>query len=279
MEYVHISIIVVSYHNPDMTARFVNNELIKLTTPFSLVIVNNDANQNNCNDLRNKISVGFQYDIIYSNENLGYARGNNLGVEFLKKNRDECTHYLFSNDDIEIKDGRILETLYSEMYSNDNIACIGPRIIGLDGRDQNPHDKYISPLRLIAWKIFKPFRKKHIKRNEMGHELAQKRGKTYWVCGAFMLVDKSKFEAINGFDSDTFLYYEEAILAERFSTKSWDVWYVPSTCVIHYEGSSTKQNIGVKREAEKHSSTIYFRRYKKVNRLVIHLYQWICYDC
>lgn len=63
MEYVHIGIIVVSYHNPDMTARFVNNELIKLTTPFSLVIVNNDANQNNCNDLRNKISVGFQYDI------------------------------------------------------------------------------------------------------------------------------------------------------------------------------------------------------------------------
>lgn len=45
MEYVHIGIIVVSYHNPDMTARFVNNELIKLTTPFSLVIVNNDANQ------------------------------------------------------------------------------------------------------------------------------------------------------------------------------------------------------------------------------------------
>jgi len=54
-----------------------------------------------------------------------------------------------------------------------------------------------------------------------------------------MMVRADRFNTIDGFDSRTFLYYEEAILAECFIRHGWVFAFEPSVSVIHCEGGST----------------------------------------
>ena len=283
-----LGIVVVSYHNPAMTIRFVKNELTKLKMQYTLVIVNNDSSMSKSLDLAEKCGVSFVDDdingkvpnnssyLIWSPGNLGYAKGNNKGVAFLNR-IGGYTHFLFSNDDIEIKDSDILEKLWAVMDSHPRIGIVGPRIVGLDGREQSPHDCYISPYRHIGWKLLKPFRKKR-KQNNIAFETACNSHPkiTYWVCGAFMMVRADVFNQVGGFDTRTFLYYEEVILAEKFKNLGLGVMYVPSCCVVHFEGGSSK-NTPSKRSLQisKESSFVYYKYYRHVNPWVLMLYKII----
>lgn len=274
MNNLHIGIIVVSYRNPTMTVRYVRGELPKLTTPYTLVIVNNDSTPEECDALAE--ACGIERDVVVcSRENLGYAKGNNLGVATLKERGIVCSHYLFSNDDVEIKDGNILEVLCASMAEHEDCAAIGPRIIGLDGRDQNPHNTYISPYRQIGWKFLRFFRNKKARRIQLGTQAAVVGGKTYWVSGAFLFVDAHKFDAVEGFDSRTFLYMEEPILAERLKKCGWSMYYEPKVEVIHFEGGSTKKTNSKSNNYNKQSTNLYYIEYRNINCLSMHLYNMI----
>ena len=100
---------------------------------------------------------------------------------------------------------------------------------------------------------------------------------TYWVCGAFMMVQADAFNQVGGFDKRTFLYYEEVILAEIFRNIGLGVMYVPSCSVIHFEGGSSK-NTPSKRSLQisKESSLVYYKYYRHVNSFALMLYKLIC---
>lgn len=170
----NIGVVVVSYHNSEMTKKYVLKELAKLSVPYTLVVVNNDSTERESRKLAEDCHLTFVADdlkddipssnsfLIWSKDNLGYAKGNNKGVKFLNR-IGNFSHFLFSNDDIEIIYPDILQILVSKMNSNDKIGAIGPRVIGLDGYDQSPHDLYISPYRLIGWKLLPFLRRKNKK--------------------------------------------------------------------------------------------------------------------
>lgn len=278
---LNIGIVIVSYHNEAMTERYITQELPKLATPYTVVVVNNDASEQESRKLADKCGLCFVTEgfipkdislckgyVISSKDNLGYAKGNNKGVRFLNK-LGKFTHYLFSNDDIEIKHSLVLDVLIDKMKHDKTMGAIGPRVVGLDGRDQSPHDTYVSPYRLIGWRLFPFLRKKHVPHEPDNVEKPISRF-TYWVQGSFMLVDACVFNEIGMFDEHTFLYYEEPILAERLAKVGKAMYFDSDVEVVHYEGGSTKQNR--KRENIEMESRIYYlREYKHINRIVLFL--------
>lgn len=166
-------IIVVSYHNAEGTRKYVVKQLSKLSDAYRVIVVAVDATEEYGRNL------AYDCELLYINqsqqvadhpkgwcisttENLGYAKGNNWGVNILKKSGISFDNYLFSNDDIEIMNPNILNVLATTFYQDEQCAGVGPRVIGLDGNDQSPHMKYISPKRLIGWKLF-PFLRKREK--------------------------------------------------------------------------------------------------------------------
>lgn len=260
-----------------MTTHYVTKELPKLTTPYTLVVVNVAATREDSQRLADACGLCLVGDgqkiaeessqgyVIWDEENLGYARGNNKGVRFLNT-LGTFTHYLFSNDDIEIRESDILDVLADSMEAHADVACIGPRIIGIDGHDQSPHDRYISPYRLIGWKLFPGLRKKKQPSVLLSNEKPSSRY-TYWVCGAFMMVNAESFLKAKMFDEATFLYFEEVILSERFLQIGKRVYFDHSVSVVHYEGGSS--NSSKKVQYERDSRIHYFRVYKKVNCLTL----------
>lgn len=307
-------IIVVSYHNTEGTIKYVTEQLSRLKDKYRVIIVAVDAEEDYGINLAERCGLEYVRDhskinkhpkgwCVAVKENLGYAKGNNLGVKILKGSNIVFDYYLFSNDDIEIFNLDILSKLGNVLENDDSIAGIGPRVIGLDGNDQSPHRKYISPQRQIGWKMFSFLRKKHnssitYTKNSL-ETVAEKslavrktntikdaiilaskasvapKGICYWVSGAFMMVKADKFDAVGGFDSRTFLYFEEVILAERFLKMGWNFVFDPSVYIIHYEGGSTNIKESKRNSIEMESRMLYYKEYKHVNKIVLLLYKWI----
>ena len=56
---------------------------------------------------------------------------------------------------------------------------------------------------------------------------------TPWCSGAALLMRRTAFEEVDGFDTRFFLYCEDVDLSWRLRRKGWGLRYVPSTCVRH----------------------------------------------
>jgi len=111
-----LSIIIINYKNEEKTIAYVKEELIKVTTPHIIVIVNNSAtvesNKKLVKDLNGElitdISVVPKCEnncyIISEKTNLGFAKGNNLAATFSMKHF-EITYFLFTNNIEQKKSG------------------------------------------------------------------------------------------------------------------------------------------------------------------------------
>lgn len=248
-----LGIVLINYHSEDELTAFIKNELQHIKVPCKIVVVNNSYSESSQERLHKGFkTVGLAHlldvsiFIITKNENLGYARANNFGAQFLKQ-KINPKYLLFSNTDIVLRDSNVVDELVAALQrlSND-VAVIGPRVLGLDGMDQSPHPK-ISFSRYLAWRLF-PFLKGKIKLLKLKkgtkdkNNIAQE-GYCYWVSGCFMLVKSKDFFKVNGFDENTFLYGEEKILAERLLKINKQMYYYPDVAILHEQGGTTNQNI------------------------------------
>src|SRR5690606_3066593 len=54
-----------------------------------------------------------------------------------------------------------------------------------------------------------------------------------WVIGAAMLMRRSAFDELRGWDERFFLYMEDADYCRRCARAGWEVWLIPSIQVVH----------------------------------------------
>ena len=59
-----------------------------------------------------------------------------------------------------------------------------------------------------------------------------------WMTGAAMLVRRTAFDNVGGFDTRLFLYMEDIDLCRRLRAEGWQIGYVPAAHVVHEIGGS-----------------------------------------
>jgi GT2 family glycosyltransferase len=219
----------------------------------------------------------YQYSGLYNNvsilplkENLGFAKGNNAGIRFL---REEGYSYICcSNNDIIIPGKGVLESLKSNLLDTATNAIAGPRIMGRNGRDQNPlivnrPDALTAKMMMRKYDLDKVIKKKIVrttrrlkkliikaiyKNAKRKNIITQKSDKSakpitlnpqkqfvYALHGSFLMMGGLFFKYCSGFDEKTFLYGEEHILAEMLLLHNLKAVYVPSDYVIHKEDKTS----------------------------------------
>ena len=281
-----IGIVVISYKNFQGTVDFINNQLPKLKMSWKAVVIDNASDIKSSQQMA-QVCEGVctsalstvtdeknNVFIICSTDNLGFAKGNNLGVEFLLRNFN-CDYLLFSNDDIVIEDPLVLNKLTKAFEIDKNIAVAGPRVVGTDGAEQSPHHRIVTPLRQLGWKLLPFLRRKRKVQTVTTTSIVS--SYCYWVTGAFFLMKTTDFTSVNGFDPATFLYAEEVILAERLKQIGKREYFYADSLVIHYGGQSTR-NIRNKKLKKilKDSNSHYYRNYLHSNPFIIWLYRVLC---
>lgn len=78
-----------------------------------------------------------------------------------------------------------------------------------------------------------------------------------WLSGSCLLVRRSAFEQIGGFDERYFMYMEDVDLGDRLGKAGWLSVYVPTAEVLHHKGHSTGSD-PARHLAAHHRSTYIF---------------------
>lgn len=78
-----------------------------------------------------------------------------------------------------------------------------------------------------------------------------------WLSGSCLLVRRSAFDQIGGFDERYFMYMEDVDLGDRLGKAGWQSIYVPTAEVLHHKGHSTGRDPG-RHLAAHHRSTYIF---------------------
>ena len=94
---------------------------------YDIIIVDNGSNNTSGEKLLDKYKNNSKIKIIISKENIGFAKGNNLGFEYAKTNLNPDFIILANNDTMLINDYFCSEII--KEYNISNFAVLGPKII------------------------------------------------------------------------------------------------------------------------------------------------------
>lgn len=264
-----VGIVIVNYRSNALTARFVREELPKISLPYVVVIVDNGATPEASARLAEETGV-----TVIPSENKGFAQGNNTGIAYLTRHYD-IDYFLFTNNDIHFQSPDVVEALVGKLEADPSIGIIGPEIVGLDGLRQSP-EPYMSLWDKYVWVYLStPFlsRKKKAERFRFDYSRDAVEGPHYKLMGSFILCRRTDIEAVGGFDPNTFLYAEETILSERMARIGKCLYFYPAVTVVHQHGatiSSHMSHLAMARQQFR-SDAYYYRTYKGVSSLSVRL--------
>jgi GT2 family glycosyltransferase len=118
-DYPLVSIITINYNQSEVTLDLLRT-LREITYPNIEVIVVDNASPN---DNPDKIKTLYpEINLIKSEQNLGFAGGNNLGVRVAKGE-----YFLFINNDVEVP-ANFLEPLVAVLENNSSVGMVSPKI-------------------------------------------------------------------------------------------------------------------------------------------------------
>ena len=213
---------------------------------------------------------GTEVNVILTQKKLGYAKGNNIGIDFSDKEWED-PYIVISNNDIEFC-GRIsLHSMCEVLESNDRAAVVGPHIEDSNGNLQGPYQAGTAWESLVARPV------KVLAEFVFGQKKAQKKtvptfypsGEYYWVSGCFFVAARERLRKAGNFDENTFLYGEEMILSERLKRVGYMMYYLNDIRIIHRCSETIGRSLK-DFEAEEtlyKSLYYYYREYKNTNIL------------
>lgn len=182
-------------------------------------------------------------------DNRGYARGNNAGINLCYSD-DDISHIMVLNNDILFVED-IIPTLLSKAASISDCGLISPLLYKRDMEDIDYNCArmnvtvgelisenmlhYLRRLRGKDQRQASPRRYPLLNREKMDGMLLE----VELPSGACMLIDKKLMKEIGSFDPGTFLYYEENILYKKLQKKGKRNYIDTSLGCIHLGAATT----------------------------------------
>lgn len=241
-----ISIITVNYKQSEVTNAFLDS-LRHVTWPaFEIIIVDNNSGTEELDKLRITDS---NVKLIKSDKNLGFAGGNNLGIEHAKGQ-----YLLFLNNDTEVEPG-FIEPLIKLIKSDKSIGMISPKLIYYHSENksiiQYAGARDINLLTGRGSKI-------GFKAKDTG--IYDDTRETCLPHGAAMLVPMDVVKEVGLMPEIYFLYYEEHDWAEMIKRASYKIYYCGKSEVYHKESISIGKENPLKIYYMNRNRIIFLRR-------------------
>jgi len=219
-----ISAVILNYRTPQPAVRCTQALLNQtIADRIEILLVDNHSEDDSIGVLRTWFTGDPRVRIIEVPTNRGYGGGNNYAI------RHARGEFLFIiNPDNELQpDG--LERLVSAMQADESIGILAPRLVYDDGAIRDSRRAFPTMFDVFIKRTLL----KHIFRRRLDRYLLRDRDATItqetdWVHGACLLVRRSLFTQLGGFDERFFLFFEDT----DFCRRCWDlekrVVYFPS---------------------------------------------------
>ncbi len=237
MHKIDVSVIIINFNTKDLTLECIKSVYEKTCcTSFEVIVIDNASTDGSRLLLSN---LGFSnYHYIYNKKNVGFSRANNKAAG-LAKGR----YIFFMNSDMLFIDD-VLSGLMMYMESNPGVGIAGPMFLNPDNTLQISCRNF--PCIAFGFLKFFPFLKifmsKEIREYYQQDRDYSKIQEVDTVSAGAMMIKKSLFKDIGGFDEFSFMYAEDADICRRVRDMGFKVVFLPDVKLIHYGGQSCALN-------------------------------------
>ncbi len=255
-----IGIVILNYENWNETVECISTiyEYRPTLDVLRLYVVDNGSKNKPSDDFKRLQADNNDIELLESKANLGFARGNNIGIR--KAREDNCDFVIVSNSDVYYRENSIDELI--KFYSNHTGICY-PKIYDLEGNVPYIPYSFDTSIKQIYFRhtILKNIFKNTFKRLCENYIYMDSKEpiENYFNAGSCYCIDKKSLDVLKQLDEHTFLYYEEMILSRRANVNGIHIYYCPSSQVTHAIGKSTEGG-GPFSKGCMHQSAIYYAR-------------------
>jgi N-acetylglucosaminyl-diphospho-decaprenol L-rhamnosyltransferase len=250
------AVVTVSFRSEGALDPFLSSLAGAAGEPASAVVVVDNAAGSGPSTEMEALRDRFDFLYVAAPDNPGYGGAVNRAVRLLS---DDIDWVVVANPDVEFRPAAIA-TLIRTAKTDARIAAVGPAVLNEDGSIY-PSARKIPSLRngighvlfVNAWPS-NPWSRAY--RDTTGGE----RRDAGWLSGSCLLLRRSAFEAMQGFDDGYFMYFEDVDLGYRFGQAGLRNVFEPDAAVTHSGAHSTSDRRGEMLRAHHRSARRFLRR-------------------
>ncbi len=214
-----------SYEVTEMTILSLHNTSFK---EYDIILIDNHSTDGSLEKLEATFK---EITILKSNENLGFAGGNNLGIQYAIDKGYKYTMLL--NNDVEVE-ANFIEPLVEKLEGNSHIGAVQPLI-------------YFHHDRSVIWNAGSTFNAflgicstPDYNKKDSQQLFRHKEKKIDWITGCAFMVKTEILAQIGALNHQFFIYYEDVDLSFRIKEAGYQLSYVPKSVIHHIAGLSHK---------------------------------------
>lgn len=232
-----VGIVILNYNAYYETVKCVASIRNILKELYQIVIVDNGSNNCSYEYLRKYYQGKAAIDVIKSSQNVGFAKGNNIGIRYLRE-RYRLEFILLLNSDIIMVDKAYIQKLVKQYRGGVGV---------IEANVQNGKGDFTQPgLQQVTVRAnFYRFIRACCQYYDIYFPFKFKGNRKKYICqvGCAIMLTPDYFEVFEGLYSYTFLYGEEQILLILIDRSGLEVAFAEDTYLIHNEGKSTPYTI------------------------------------
>lgn len=220
-----------------------------------IIVIDNNSSDDSCVMMKELFP---NVKLIENKENLGFPKGNNIGVAQAKGD-----YICILNPDTVVAEDTFIKILDTKNWKP-NTGIIGCKLIDGTGKFL-PESKRGIPTPWVAFtKIFGLYKISNFFGKYYAQHLTENQsGKVDILVGAFMVMKLELYNEIGGFDENCFMYSDDIDLSYMALKKGKTNYYFHETTVIHYKGESTIRDEKYMKRFQEAMNFFYTKHFKK----------------
>ena len=222
-----ISIVIVNYNGKHLLQKNLLSVVENGYEDFDIVVVDNASEDGSIQYLKKEFPF---VKIVESKENLGFGRGNNLGV----KEYPDYDAYLFLNNDISVPKG-FLDNLVKELQK-DEVGAVGPKVL-YSKEKVGSEKRVINSAGIEVDEHYMAYDRYDKEEDKPKYNVVEE---VEALMGGAFLIKRDVFEKVGGFNPNMFLYYEDIDISLRIRDLGYKLHYVGISEVYHDHMASSK---------------------------------------
>lgn len=243
---------------------------------YRVVVVDNASTDGSPERVRQNFP---QADVLALDENLGYPKGNNIGLRHLgyhgKGQVDENAprYALLLNPDTEVPSDALYQ-MVQFMDSRPDVGIAGPKLITSDGSlDKACRRGFPTPL--VSFYHFAGLAKLFPKNERFGRYNMtfadpDQELEVDSVVGAYLQIRKDAIADIGLLDEVYFMYAEDIDWCFRVKQAGWKVWYYAPVTVYHIKRAASSKSAKAQFEFWRAMLIFYRKHYRKNTPIIVH---------
>lgn len=258
-----VSIISVNFNQRQVTDDLLNS-IIKFNTYYEteIIVVDNGSDINSVPYWEAKYP---NFIFIRSEKNLGFAGGNNLGIQ------SATGDFLFLVNNDTIFTPNLIEILAETLIANSKVGIISPKLLYFDQPNVLQYVGYTEMNYFTA-------RNSCIGQYEIDNgQYDSIVGKTGFAHGAAMMIKNTVINKVGLMADNFFLYYEELDWCARVKKAGSEIWINTNASIYHKESISVGKKSALKEYFMNRNRILFIRRNASLFNKIIFFFYFILF--